>query len=431
MRIAIFTDTYLPDKNGVATSIGSFVKLLADDGHQIAIFCPRPKNCNDEFQKNITIKRYSGFSTPTYKTIKLAVPSIFTVVKDLKEFEPDIIHIQTPMTLGWLGIWASNILKIKNIQTYHTYIPDFLFYVKPKTILGISQMANYVNNSRFVNSMAKVDVSSENFSSRRWQGYAARTIKVVSEKVAKNENSKTSERIGRDYTRLVYNRAEIILTPSNAMKKILQKQGVRPPVEVLSNGIDYDFFKKKTDFSIKNKIVHIGRLGFEKDVDVVIKAFALARKQNPKLKLDIYGDGPARDSLENLVSELGIEGGVKFFGFYNIAEVSQFLCDYDCFATASTIETQGIVILEAMAAGLPVLGVDVLAVPEIVLDDQNGYLSSERDINGMAKNMQRIVSDEKKLQQFGQMSLQIAKSHEIANCKDRLVGFYQRVIDSK
>ncbi len=431
MRIAIFTDTYLPDKNGVVASIDRFTRLMADDGHQIMIFCPKCGHYKDSKYLNIEVKRYISFTAPSYKDMKIALPFVLSVTNDLKDFRPDVVHIQTPLGVGWVGIWATKILKIKNIQTYHTYIPDFLVYLKPKTLLGINQIANYINSSRLIKALVEADISKENYNSAKFQVYLGQRIKEVTANVAKNNNSKFSEKFSNDYTKVVYNRANLVLTPSQAMKGVLKKQGVKTKIEVMSNGIEYNFFKKKEDYRIKNKIIHMGRLGHEKNVDIIIQAFALALKSNPNFTLDIMGDGPSKTSLQGLAKSLAINKKIKFWGAYDINELSQHLCDYDFFVTASTIETQGLVILEAMASGLPVLGVKKLAIPEVIIDKENGYLSKPYNIEEMAKNMIKMVESPDKLKRFGKKSLIIAKHHEIVKCKDKLEKIYQKMAAEK
>lgn len=429
MRIAIFTDTYLPDKNGVSMSIDNFTRLLADDGHEIMIFCPKSGVLyRDKKYPNISIQRYASITAPSYKAMQLALPFIWTAVKDLKDFNADIVHIQTPLGIGWMGIWATKILKLKNIQTYHTYIPDFLIYLSPKTLLGIDKITRYISNSKLTKSLSKIDVHKENHNLSKF----GVNLKRIAREVDMNDpkTSKFNERFGRDYTRFVYNRANLVLTPSYAMKNVLKKQGIKKKVEVISNGVNYDFFKKKTDYKMKTKIVYIGRLGYEKNVDVVIRAFHLAQKVNPGSKLDILGAGPADKTLRSLARDLGLGKQVKFWGSYDIAKVSQKLCEYDFFVTASTVETQGIVILEAMASGLPVLGVDKLAISEVIKNGKNGYLSKPFDIEGMARNMLKMWEGNEKLEQFGMESLKIAKTHEVSKCKDKLFRIYERVAKS-
>lgn len=430
MRIAIFTDTYVPDRNGASASINQFTRLMADDGNQIIIFCPKAGHYKDRPYDNITVKRYQSVTAPTYKDFKLALPFIWTAVKDLKEFAPDVVHIQTPLGIGWMGIWATKILKIKNIQTYHTYIPDFLVYIKPRSLIGINRITDLINGAKLARKLDKIDVSDESYESIGLKPLLEQITKERESEEKKNKTNKLDERFGRQYTRMVYNRADLVLTPSLAMKKLLKKQGVEPKIEVMSNGIDYDFFKKKTSYAIGNKIVNIGRLGFEKRVDITIQAFAVALKDNPKLRLDIYGDGPAKKSLQVLAKKLGVSKNIKFWGVYDIAKVSQKLCEYDCLATASPIETEGIVLLEAMASGLPILGVRKLAVPDIIKDGKNGYLSNPSDIDGMSRNMLKIMESSKVLERLGKNALEVAKEHEVRICKKRLFGFYEKIAKS-
>lgn len=431
MRIAIFTDTYIPDKNGVVASIDRFTRLMADDGHKIMIFCPKCGHYKDIKYPNIEVKRYISFTAPSYKDMKIALPFVLSVTNDLKDFNPDVVHIQTPLGVGWVGIWVTKILKMKNIQTYHTYIPDFLVYLKPKTLLGINQIANYINSSRLIKALVEADISKENYNSAKFQVYLGQRIKEITANVAKNNNSKFSEKFSNDYTKAVYNRANLVLTPSQAMKIVLKKQGVKTKIEVMSNGIEYNYFKKKKDYNIKNKVIHIGRLGHEKNVDIIIKAFAVALKNNSSLNLDIMGDGPSKKSLQLLVKSLGLSKKVKFWGAYDIKKVSQYLCDYDFFVTASTIETQGLVILEAMASGLPVMGVKKLAIPEVIKDGENGYLSKPYDIEEMARNMLKMTESAERLEKFGKKSLVIAKHHEITKCKEKLEKIYQKLANKR
>lgn len=430
MRIAIFTDTYPPDKNGVSMSIDSFTRLMSAEGHEFMIFCPKKGLHRDKKQSNITIKRYASITAPSNKDSKISLPFIWSAVKDLRDFKPDVVHIQTPLGIGAAGIWATKILKMKNIQTYHTYIPDFLVYFSPKMILGIDKITNYLNNSKLAKDIElradKNNIDDES-GIKRLKAALAKLFKEINDSDVNENKEKFKDHFGKRYTRLFYNKADLVLTPSQALKDILEKQGIVSPIEVMSNGVNNSFFKEKTDYKITNKMVHAGRLGHEKSTGVIIEAFYLAQKANPNIRLDIYGDGPSRKSLQRLVKNLGIGHKIKFWGTYDIKTLSQKLCKYDFFVTASTIETQGIVLLEAMSSGLPVVAVDKLAVPEIVKDSKNGYLSEAADADGMAKNMLKILESEKRLEQFGKKSLEMAQLHEIMKCKERLLKFYKKM----
>ena len=260
MKIAIFTDTYLPDKNGVSASIDRFTKLMADDGHEILIFCPKGKVKREPRYTNITVKRYPSIAMPSYKDMQITIPFVWSAVSDLKDFDPDVVHIQTPMGIGWIGIWATKILKMKNLQTYHTYIPDFLVYLDPATLLGIKKMTNFVINSRFINRLSKSDLFDDDSMFEKLKDRVAKIWKHRPKNSKNSEPNGFGDRFGREFTKIVYNRADLVLTPSDAMRKVLKKQGVKVRVEVQSNGVNYDYFKKKSNYKITNKLVYLDRL---------------------------------------------------------------------------------------------------------------------------------------------------------------------------
>lgn len=429
MRIAIFTDSFPPSRDGVSMSVDSFSKLLAADGHQIMIFCPKKNRfLIDIKRKNIAIKRYFAITAPSNKDFKLSLPFIWTAVRDLKAFNADIVHIQTPLGVGLMGLWAAKILKLKNIQTYHVYIPDFLSYLSPKALLGFDKLLKYLSNSRSARKIEMIDQNTEKQAklielSSKVNGIFKEVFK--SDKVA--DVNKMKNILAKRIAKFLYNQSDLVITPSNSMKKYLQSQGVKRKIKVVSNGIDNNIFKKKTNYKIANRIVHFGRLAFEKNVDAVIQAFYIAQQTKPELRLDIYGDGIARKSLQVLVNKLGIAKKVQFKGYYDIFKITNKISEYDFFITASTIETQGIVLLEAMSSGLPIIATDKLAVNEVVLSGKNGYLSKPGDVEKMAKNILKMSSDEKTLEKFGKTSIKIANTHEVSECKKVLYKQYQNV----
>lgn len=428
MRIAIFTDAYTPDKNGVSMSVENFSKLLAQDGHQIMIFCPKKGFYIDKRIKNVTIKRYPSIVAPSNKDTRLSLPFVWTAVRDLRRFNPDLVHIQTPLGIGLMGLWATRILKIKSIQTYHTYIPDFLVYLSPTALLGIDKIIRYISNSKLSKKMeSKNNIEEDDADFKRLSARLAGMVKEIFRSKELTKDKKLKDLVGKRITKFLYNQSELVLTPSKSMKRYLKTHGVYKKVEVLSNGINNKKFKQKTDYKLKNRLIYTGRLGFEKKVDAIVEAFYVAQKTKPELRLDIFGDGPAKKSLQVMANNLGIGKKVNFKGFYDINKIANKICEYDFFITASPIETQGIVLLEAMASGLPIVAVDKFAVNEVVLHGKNGYLSKPGDIDMMAKNIIKMSSSEEKLEEFGKKSIQIANTHEVALCKEELCKIYRKV----
>lgn len=433
MRIAYLTDTYLPETNGIVTSIRNFTENLAKDGHQILIIAPKAGRKHDHPVDNITIKRYPSFSFASNKDTHIAYPYVASIISDLRKFKPDIVHIQTPMSIGVSGLMAAKILGIPSIQTYHSYIPDFMTYLSPYNLLGIGRAADAIASTKVVKKIIESDAYrklDQINGDMAKKSEIIRGLKRLSRKFSRKGEPTFSDRFAWDFTRFLYGKSDIVLTPSKVLAKLLTKHRVPVPVYDMSNGIEFHFFAKKKDYHIRNNMIYVGRLGLEKGTDVVVKAFALAHKENPDLKLDIYGEGPAKEDLVRLVKKLEIEDHVGFVGFVSRAEIKKTLKRHDFFVTASTMETQGLVILEAMAAGLPIIGVDALAVPELVHDGENGYLVEPKNPKQMAEAMLRLTESPTRNKQFGQKSLEMAEVHDLPNCAAKLERVYADLIAS-
>jgi len=426
MKIAIFTDTYEPEINGVVTSTSTFAHMLATDGHKVVIFCPRYKESGDVKEKNIRIYRFRSFSFASNKNTRIAVPPLAKIINILRKEKPDLIHIETPMSLGIIGLVAAKMLDIKNVQTYHTYLPDFSTYFSPAKLFGIEKIKTKVAESPIA---------------KNTKGYGFyQRVRELNRKTEKEllgliPNLKLpkvnlSARSAWSFTRTLYNRADLVLTPSNTLARILVKHGIKPPVMAQTNGIQSKSIVVKKSYKKSGKIIHFGRLGLEKDIDVVIRAFELALQKDKSLTLHIIGDGPARASLENLVARRVLTDKVKFYGFMPHEEVMKILWKFDLFVTASPMETQGLVVLEAMAAGLPVVGVDMLAVPEVVLDSKNGYVVPRRNYKKMAEKILEITGDVIEQKEMGQKSIEIASKHEIGYAYQLLLEKYRALLDS-
>jgi glycosyltransferase involved in cell wall biosynthesis len=252
------------------------------------------------------------------------------------------------------------------------------------------------------------------------------------EEIAQNTKKVTerlSNSIAWNFTKVIYNKSDLVLTPSEALARILRRHRLKPKVEFLSNGINVDAFKKKTSYLRNNKILHVGRLGLEKNVDIIIKAISVCVKTNPGLILEIWGDGPARPELEKLVSKLNLKDNVIFKGFVDYDYKIKNYYDFDFFVTASCIETQGIVLLEAMSVGLPVIGPNILAVPDLISDSINGYLVRPKSYRDMASKitMLNVLSDDGR-QKMGEESLSVSSEHDFYKCIDKVEAIYSSLV---
>jgi glycosyltransferase involved in cell wall biosynthesis len=430
MRIAVVTDTYAPEINGVVTSIEEHTRLLAERGHSVLIFAPTYREAAPP-PPGIRVERYPAFSFATNKATRVALPSIVSVVAKLRRFDADLVHIHTPLTLGVVGLLAAKALRLPTVETYHTYLPDFMQYVEPRRLLGIDDLQTLITSSivfermiesglwqRIVRSRALIEERTDDF---------IEALVGISEEVAE-ERPEFTTRLAWRYTRLLYNRADLVLTPSGTLKRELMRHGVTVPVDHLSNGIDLGVVVPKESYVRTGRIIHAGRLGHEKNADVVIKAFARIAEQTSDLTLDIAGDGPAREGLERLTERLGLQGRVRFLGFLDRSALGARYREYDCFVTASTIETQGIVLLEAMAAGLPVVGVRALAIPEIVRSGRDGIIVAPFDVQSLSRAMVRLTADEALRERLGRASREDVQRHALGAVVAELEALYRQTV---
>lgn len=429
MRIAIITDTYVPEVNGVVTAIVTHTRLLAERGHEILVIAPRYGEHRDEPQRGISVERYPAFSFVTNKATRVALPAMTSVMRTIRAFDPDLVHVHTPLSLGVVGLLAAKALRMPIVQTYHTYIPDFMQYLEISRLLGIDTLQERVVNSivfervlesglwqRIVKSRTLIETGLDDFADA-WLGITTDVSQRTPELTA---------RFAWRYTRLLYNRSDLVLTPSSTLKRELVRHGVTVPVDHLSNGIDLTLVRVKESYARTGRIVHAGRLGHEKNVDVVIKAFARALAHGLDATLDVVGDGSARESLERLAARLSIVDRVRFLGFVARDDLVQRYREYDAFVTASTIETQGIVLLEAMAAGLPVVGVRALAIPELVRTGRSGIVVAPGDVQSFARAIERLAGDETLRTRMGLAAREDVQRHEVGRVVSELEELYRQ-----
>ncbi|MHA1596087.1 MAG: glycosyltransferase [Candidatus Asgardarchaeia archaeon] len=383
MKIAICTDTFYPQMNGVTRSIIESVKVFVEDGNDVAIYAPSGSVLPKELEKHVEITSFSGLPLPTYPEYEMCPSALLRVVDEIRDYKPDIIHSHTPFFIGVGGIAASKMLKIPVIGTYHTHLPEFSEYFILPGIRSLPIMKNMVDF------------------------YVARA----------------------------YNRFNLIITPSNVIKQKLRCLGVWRPISVVPNGIDVLRFE--TDRCVKNKsgkrdkrlrIVHFGRISYEKNVEEVVRCFKKVSEVLPDVEMFVVGSGPNLNSLRKFVSEMGVEGKVQITGFVPDDVLIEIVCNSDLFITASRVETQGLVIVEAMAAGLPCIGPKALAIPEIIKDGFNGFVYESFD--EMVNYTIKVLSDDGLRAFLSKNASSTAKSYDVRKVARRLEKLYKEAIRS-
>lgn len=403
MNIAIFSDTYLPKIDGVVKFVTTASDYLVGKGHRVAIFCPKYPGHKDDISNHLQVFRFSSFSLPSYRDVKVTLIVPKTVERLLRAFHPDVVHINTPGPVGKAGAIAAHKLGIPLIGTYHTLVSEQMSYLTPRQLLGINRLMEWMTGTNY---------SAVEF--------------------LKNEGS-LLKKLGWWISWMAYRPCDLVLAPSRAICRLLKTKYPSANVLAHSNGIDLKGFPRKRQYPTAGRFqfIYVGRISFEKSVDVVIQALAqVIKKKGVHLYLDIVGEGPARHSLERMVAKEGLEAYVRFFGRMSTEELSARYRSADAFITASAMETQGIVLLEAMASGLPIVGVRKYAIPDLVEEGANGFLAEPYDSNALAKAIWRLIENRSKIKQLGDASYRKVKGHRLELWMGKLERIYRAMSSS-
>ena len=388
VRVAYITDTYLPETNGIVTAIVRHSRGLAARGHEVCVFCPRydgDVGDADSAAPGIRIVRFRSRSAASNPETRVSLPWFPYLTRRLKQFGPDLVHAHTPLPIGVSGVLAARRLGVPLVQTYHSYVPGFLQYAGLTRLLGLDRKPRRVRDSAFA-----------------WW-----------------------------LTRLLYNRSDLVLAPSRTLCDVLVDRGITAPVRHQDNGIDLAEFPPRSDWILQRRVMHCGRLGYEKSAEVVVDAFALFAQTRPGWELHLLGEGPAEEHLRARIEQAGIGERVRFDGFVDRARLAEAYRDADVYATASTIETQGIVVLESMASGTPVVGVDALAVPEMARNGRNGIIVAPNDAAAMAEAFARLADDDALREQLGHACIEDVRAHDLSGALDGLERTYRELTDAR
>lgn len=418
MRIVIASDIYYPMTNGVAVFAHNLAKGLSERGHEVMVIAPsfngkfhidtdketgmktvhltsaRFHFYPDQINKVPEGKKIFGRKMPrlVYKHgIWWSVNPYFEIKKVLNEFKPDVVHLQTAETIAIAIMQYVHKYNIPIISTGHAY-PDnvtgqfkFLKPVKKPVDAAVrAYMASFLKHSEYATVPTEIAING--------------------------------------------------LMPKH-------KKRFKVTVEAISNGIDLsEFFpakpsekicqKYKIDLSIP-RIIYVGRVDPEKSIDVLISAFSEVVKKIPNAEFLIVGDGIAKPDLEDQVKDLGLSGSVRFLGRIMPPELQEIYRTGDVFATASETETQGIVLIEAAATGLPLIAVDAGAVSELCLNKKNGILCKPGNVKAITSAMIKLLSDKTLRKEYGKESIEVAKKHDISYTLKRFEDIYQMAINFK
>lgn len=411
MKVALFTDTYLPEINGVSICVNHLANEISKS-HKVLVFCPKYDKGNKEGNGNFKIIRVRSVPLPVYNTLRFSLPNIVNLYRVLKKFKPDIIHFHSPGPLGITSLILSKSLKIPVVTTYHTLYNELLFYISP-----VGKIKKIIREKTSNNSFS----SSKNL----------KRFTLAWKKVWKTNHKKESrvEKITWKAIIELHMLCDKIIVPSPSVKKLLDKKGLKAKTINIFNGIDISQkYPAKIDYSLHNNILFVGRLAEEKKIDVLIKIFSYAKKELPNLVLTIAGDGPVMDKLKKLTKRLNIESSVIFLGMVPQDKLSQIYQSSDIFVITSTAENQALVVLEAMASGLPIVGVKKHGLIDVIDNSISGYLVKPGDISSFASYITKLINDQKLRERLGKNSRKKAENYDIQKVTAKTLDLYENML---
>ncbi len=368
MRIALFTETFLPKVDGIVTRLKHTVEHLQKQGHNVLIFSP--EGGLKEY-KGAKINGIKGIPLPLYPELKLAIPNL-SINFALQRFKPDLIHVVNPAVLGIGGIYYAKKLNIPLVASYHTHLPQYLHHYNLGALEGIL-----------------------------WE-----------------------------LLKLVHNQAELNLCTSTAMLNELVNHGIER-VNLWQRGVDTDSFQPSlASVNMRNKLsqgcpeapllLYVGRVSAEKEIDKIKPVL----ESIPEARLAIVGNGPAREELETLFADTN----TNFLGYLHGRELGAAYASADAFIFPSSTETLGLVLLEAMAAGCPVVAARRGGIPDIVTNGVNGYMFEPDDPLGAIAATSRLLAHKDEREQLRQNARLEAEKWGWSSATTQLQNFYQGVL---
>ncbi len=370
MRVALFTETFLPKVDGIVTRLKHTVDHLQRLGEQVLVFSP--DGGLTEY-KGAKIYGVSGFPLPLYPELKLALPRP-SIALAIQRFKPDIIHIVNPAVLGLSGLLCSKLYDIPLVASYHTHLPEYLQHY------GLGML----------------------------EGVLWELLKAA------------------------HNQAALNLCTSTAMVKALSDRGIER-TNLWQRGVDTEMFQPglasrdmRSRLSQGNPdsplLLYVGRLSAEKEIDRIKPVLEAI----PNAHLALVGDGPHRQALEKHFADTP----THFVGYLQGKELGAAFASADAFVFPSRTETLGLVLLEAMAAGCPVVAARSGGIPDIVEDGVNGYLFDPADEQGAIAATQRLLANADEREALRHHARQEAEKWSWAAATQQLKGYYKDIIAS-
>lgn len=382
MKILFISDVYYPRINGVSTSIKSFKENLEQLGHEVRLIAPKYSNhrCSEKW-----IKRVPSFQVPYDPEDRLMNYFQLRKLKKWVESEKfDLIHIHTPFMAHYFGLNLRKTLSIPCIETYHTFFEDYLHHYIP------------------------------------W----------------------LPEKFGRLFARWVSRRqcnsVDGVVVPSKPMLDVLTQYGIDKPMSVIPTGIDKHFLTKrnsdvfKLNYQLpmdKKILLYVGRVAKEKNIEFLLHVVKNISREYKDILLLITGEGPADKDLDLKIKELGIYEFVKRLPYLDRGnELPQCYSAADVFVFSSKSETQGIVPLEAMAQGTPVVAIAEMGIASVIKNNEGAFATKD-NLEEFVSCVKKLISNDKLHASQSKKAYKYVKENWAASVQaEKVVSFYKASI---
>lgn len=390
MRIGIFTDTYTPFINGVTTSVLMLKKGLEKKGHTVYVVTVNDDSLHYKFEEGGKVVRVPGIPVGIYD-YRLSGIYPIKAINIVKKWNLDVIHCQTEFSIGTFARIIAKQLNIPLVHTYHTMYEDYIHYIT--------------------------------------KGYFNKSSKKIVEYLTLFYCDKTA--------------TELVVPTKKAYELFKKKYKVDRNVYIVPTGIEVEKFylenNKKLDINAKRKelgiakddfvILFVGRVASEKNVELLLTSMRFIVNNCPKAKLLIVGDGPELDKYKNFVKKQQLENNVIFTGKVKWEIIQHYYLISDVFVTASTTETQGLTVIEAMAASLPVVCINDESFSQSVIDNLNGLIFKNK--RGYKNAILTLYKDRELLDRLSKQARISADTHSSKYFVNSILDVYKIAIKNK
>ena len=378
----MISDVYFPRINGVSTSIQTFKTEFTDNGHQVTLIAPNYPQSSTEEEDIIRIPSRAIPLDPEDRMMKYK--RVLRLIPQLQKYNFDLVHIHTPFIAHYAGIKIARALNIPSVITYHTLFEEYLYHYIPFVPKQILQL------------------------------------------------------FARRFSCSQCNQVDGVIAPSSIIVSLLKEYGVKNNIDIIPTGIEvknFEFgdghrFRSKFGISSDKKVLlNVSRVAFEKNMGVLLEMLKQVKTHVPNVYMVIAGEGPAKKAYMQQASILGLDDNISFVGYLDRGnELVDCYHSANLFVFSSKTETQGLVLLEAMAAGTPVVSVAAMGTKD-VLKGCNGAKITDGSVDDFCRKVVTLLQDQDALNKLKLEAKAYAKHWDSNALAKNMLEFYDQVVN--